>query len=202
MVLPVVTVIQGDRDQTHAVPFRTGHQRPAGIAGVAGFQSDTARIASKQLVVVVHGTAADAHVHGRYQACKRRLTQRAGGEHRHVLRAGIMSLLIQPAGVGKGRMTHAELRRLLVHPNDKLFHSAAAEIRNALRRVVSGGQHQAVEQLLHRQLLAAAKVHGRALLEVRVLDCHHVTEAAVLQCDQRRHDLGGTGNAQLLGFVV
>ena len=69
---------------------------------------------------------------------------------------------------------------------------------DALRRVVSRRQQQPVEQLLERQHLAGAQVHGRAFLQVVLLYSHLVRKVSCLKCHERRHDLRCARNRKLL----
>ena len=174
MIRPVAAVVERHDDETHPVSFAAGHERAAGLVRIAGLETGAALKRREQLVVVAQHPLAHRRRSGRGDARKGRLAHGIRREPRHVERAGIVSLRVQSARVRERGVRHAERRGLLIHSRDEALYPAAAMVGDALRRVVSRRQQQPVEQLLERQHLAGAQVHGRSFLQVVLLYSHLV----------------------------
>lgn len=77
------------------------------------------------------------------------------------MRGGGIAAAVDAAGRGKARILHAERRRLPVHQRRKVLRAAGQMAGDGEGRVVGGDQHQPVEQVAHRQRLAAHEAHAR-----------------------------------------
>ena len=140
--------------------------------------------------MVGHRPAAHRGRPGGTDAPKGGILRRVGRQYRHIPRGGVVVLVVQPIGIGKGGARHAKSRRLVVHGGHKSLQPAAA-IRQRQGRVVAAAQHQAVQQLLHRHHLAGLEIHGGALHHVIIGHRDGVRQPGMLQHHQGRHDLGG-----------
>lgn len=146
--------------------------------------------------MIREGPPADGDAPGRGDAEQRGVCRRGPAQLRHVEGRGVMALGIQAVGVREGRIGHPQLRRRLVHQCHKAGHVPRHRVRDGHGGIVAGGEQQAVEQGLQRQLLPRLQVHGTALhpggvpahgadhIKVRVPDGH-----------ESRHQLRGGGDA-------
>ena len=154
--------------------------------------------------MVGHRARADTRRARGSDARKRRVAHRICRKARHIEGTGTVPCFVQPARVCKGCSRHAEHLCLFVHPCDELPAAAfsAAVVGDALCRVVPRGEHQPVEQLLHRERFPLGKIHRRALAQMSTRDRDLFFERAVLQCHKAGHDLCGACDAALLQFIA
>ncbi|MPM48026.1 hypothetical protein SDC9_94747 [bioreactor metagenome] len=114
-----------------------------------------------------------------------------------------MLFVVQPVGICKGGAAHSQLLCLLVHQLHEFVRAACHSLRHGHRRVVSGGEHQPVQQGFQRQLLPRFQVHG-GTLRVGGLrrDLHGAAQLSVFQRHQRRHNFRRAGNQHFCVFVL
>ena len=76
---------------------------------------------------------------------------------------GVVVGIREAVGVGKPGVLALQRRRLVVHLLHKGLNGAAHRLRQDIAPLVGGGEHDAVEQLLHRQLLPHLDAGGAAV---------------------------------------
>ena len=153
--------------------------------------------------MVGHGPSADGNRLGRGNPHQSFVVHRRAGQTRHIPGGGIVVLMIQAVGIGKGGVLHTQLLSGLVHHADKPFLTAAHVVRNGHRRIVAGTQQQSVKEGLQRQLLPLLEVHGGPLRHGRLPgDFDHVVQVSFPDGHQGREDLGGAGDEHFLVGVV
>ena len=125
---------------------------------------------------------------------------------------GVVVVVVEAVGIDEMGACHAQLLRPLVHPlhegGDVPGHSDG----QGVGRLVGGGQHQAVEQVVDGDLLPGEKAGGGGIIgHVRQSlrrDGHHrihgqLSPADGLQGQQTGHDLGDAGGvAGLVGVLL
>ena len=95
---------------------------------------------------------------------------------------------------------HAQLVGAGVHAGHKGVHAAGAQLSYGVGRIVAGTDDEAIEQVEKRHLFALIDRHqGTVLGHVRRAggDGDFLIQAAALQRQQQRHDLGGAGRIEL-----
>ena len=189
MVVPVVRVVQRDRDDRAPVSLRRRHQTPTGGSCEAGLDADRAVIHRQQAVVVDEGApGGGAGFRGNHVA-EHRVAQSGGGDFRKLPRGRVVVFRRQAARVLEMRVGKAEFCGFRVHLFDKRRH-AAALARDSRRRVVARGEQQPVKRLAQGEPLALLQVHGRAFRHVLALDREHSVEVALAERHERGHDFG------------
>ena len=195
MVGPVVAVLQRHGDQPLAVSLRTAHQRPPSSLCIAGFQPQAVIHITQQLVVVVHGPPADGNGPGGGDPHQRLVFQGGPGQLCHVPGGGIMVLVVQAVGIGKGGIFHLQFPGLFVHQRHKALHTAAHMLGDGHRRIVAGAEQQSIQQGLQGQGLPLFQVHGGTFGTGRLpADLHRILKISLLNGHQRRQDFGGAGD--------
>ena len=196
MVRPVVAVLQRDGDEALAVPLGAGDQGPPGSPGVAGLEAHAVRAVAEELIVVRESPATDGDAPGGGDAEQRGVRRRGPAQLRHVEGGGVVALGVQAVGVREGGVGHPQLRRRLVHQGHEMGHVPRHRVRDGHGGVVAGGEQEAVEQGLQRQLLPRLQVHGAALHPGGV-PAHGTDHAEVgaPDGDEGRHQLRGGGDA-------
>ena len=97
----------------------------------------------------------------------------------------------------------AQFRRARVHSRRERLRAAGHMLGDGDGGVVAAAQKQAVEHLLHGQCLAHAQIDGRARHAAGVFGGRHfLIQRAVLQRQQRGHDLRGRGHGEALVLVL
>ena len=113
-----------------------------------------------------------------------------------------MFLVVQAVRICKMRAGAAKLIGPLIHHAHEIRDGACDVLRDGVGRLVAGGDHQAVEQVVERQLLADLKPGGAAVAvktgERALVDRDDIGEVAVFQRQQAGHDLGQTGRIDAL----
>ena len=115
-----------------------------------------------------------------------------------------MALGVQPAGVHKMRVRHAQLGRLLVHHLGKRRFRAAHKFGHRHSGVVGRAHADGLHQFVQRELLARLQPNLAAAHVVGVLGdghdvCHgYLARLHGLQRKQQRHHLGDGGNGHLV----
>ncbi len=169
------------RAQHHAqkapvAPGGGGHQAVAGVLGVAGLD------ALGPLVEVVVGLVAgdqvvggeqlpglgevgggDLVVDGAHDGHEVGVGPGGLGNEPQVPGGGVMVGVGQAVGVAEMGALTAQVLGLLVHPRHEGVDRPVDGLRQHVAALVGGGEHDAVEQLLHRQLLARLDAHVAAV---------------------------------------
>ena len=198
MIRPVVSVLERHRHQPLAVPLGAADQRPARRSGVTGLQTDTAVHVTQKLVVIGHGAPADGHRPGGGDAHQGLILHRRAGQKGHVPGGGVVILMVQAIGVSEGAVLHPQISGGLVHHAHESRLTAAHMTRDGHCGIVSGTEHQAVEQRLQRQLLPLFQIHGGTLGQRGLpVDCHNFPQVSLPDRHQRRHNLRGAGDQHL-----
>ena len=99
----------------------------------------------------------------------------------------------------------AQTSGLLVHHIREFFNAARHVDGDGRSGIVSGGEHQAVQELLHGQLVPGFDPGqgGPCFRDHRILRHRHlIGQIAVLDRDEGRHHLGGAGRIQALKGVL
>ena len=121
MILPVIPVVQRHADQHNAVSHTGRHQTAPCLVGEPGFHADHRFIHGEQLVGIgqpplirripetdlCRGLAADLPERLILHGCRR--------QQRHVIRRGIVLVVVETGRGDKMGLGHPQLRRLLVH---------------------------------------------------------------------------------------
>ena len=204
--------MQRHGDQLHAVTVHHGNKRIQRRVRVAGLAADKAARpvgGIQHPVVMVLENPGLRHIGGRYRILLRMhdfpeqtVLQRFPGDERQVMRRGMMLLVGHPAGIGKIRARAAQLRGPLIHHREKCIQRTAADKLADLRRdIICGLKHRSVQHISQRkdfpdlrvQIGAAADRIPDARLRHRDLGI----QIAVLDRDERRHDLGQRSRRRL-----
>ena len=194
---------QHNSDQPQAVALGAGGDTDARLAGGAGFQPRDAAVAFEQLVGVDElGRAAAQRVHP-----DRAVVPHLGVVQKHfaahqgdIPRGGKVPCLVQPAGVDKVGIRHAELIRADVHHLRKSGFAAADILSHGHRGVVGAGNADGLEHVVQRHLLAGLEPDLTAAHVVSVLtDGDKIVKVYLarlegLKRQQQCHDLGDGGN--------
>ena len=195
MVIPVVRIIHGHADHPPSHPACTGHQNPSGGLGKTGFHPVRTLQPPEQLVVVCQVPLANGNRAGGDGFPENGIFHGVGCQFGQIPGGGIVAGSVQAVGIFKVGICQAKISGLVVHQFRKALHRAAAVDGKRHRRVVAGGQHQPVQQLLEGQHLSLLQIHGGALDAHRLPgNPHSVQHVALLADHQSRHDLGGAGN--------
>ena len=143
MIRPVVAVLQGDSHQPPAVPFSSADQGPSRGSGVSGLHADAPGHRPQKPVMIGHGAPAHRNAPGGAQARKGVVPGGIDRQAGHIPGGGIMTVIVQAAGICKGRVLHPQLPGQAVHPPDEGSRSAAV-VRQGRRRIVAGAQQQPI----------------------------------------------------------
>ena len=163
MVVPVVPVVEGDADQGLPVPDGGGHQGAPRLLREPGFHPHASLTAPKQLIMVDEGAAPNCDGPGGADLRHRLIFQARLGQQRHIVGGGVVVVVVEPAGVGKGAVFHPQLRRLLVHHRHKIRLAPRRVAGDGHSRVVSRLKQQAVQQSPQGDLLPRLQIDGRTL---------------------------------------
>jgi hypothetical protein len=97
----------------------------------------------------------------------------------------------------------AQLARFGVHPGCELDLGSCDVPRNGSGRIVSGTQHQAVDEVAQLDPLPREETNdARHHLQVSALDRHHFVQTPALDCENRRQDLRRAGRIHALVGVL
>ena len=126
-----------------------------------------------------------------------------GRQPGQVFRRGVVAGAVQAVGVFVVGIGKPQEAGLVVHLLGEALHGAAAVDGQSHRRVVAGGQHKPIQQLLEGQYLPLPQVHGGTLDAHRLPgNPHPVQHVALLADDQGRHDFGSAGHEGLPGGIL
>ena len=78
-----------------------------------------------------------------------------------------MRIVVQPVGGYEIGIRTAKLTCPVVHQLRKPFHGTADVDRKCDRRVVAGGKHEAIQQILNFDLFSVVQIHAGAFHGVR-----------------------------------
>ena len=212
---------QHHRDQESVAVLRRRHQAPARLVGGARFAADTLVIdiahvvqVGNQAVGVVVETlpgevgGRDRVAGGSDDGAEQVVFQRRGHEQGDVVGGGVVVLVVEAVGVGEVGALAAQLPGFPVHVGHKLLHAAVHRLGQSLGRVVGGGEEEAVEQFLHRQLFPGFQVGAGLVREGfpggQLADGDHGVLCQLARLQGLHHQQGGhhLGDAGGVGIVV
>ncbi len=126
------------------------------------------------------------------------------GKQRHIVGGGVVVVVVEPAGVGKGAVFHPQLRRLLVHHRHKIRLAPRRVASDGHGRVVSRLKQQAVQQSPQGDLLPRLQIDGRTLAAQPLpFDAHYFVQVPrLLYRHQGGEQLRGAGDEPGLVDVV
>ena len=131
---------------------------------------------------------------------------RLSGNACHIVCGCIVIVVVKAIRIHKMRVLEPKLRHALIHHVHKSTDAARHMIGCHKTHLVGRLQHNTVQYLLDRKLLARHAVHGGASGLNAVRLClgkrDNVTRRTVLQRQQRCHDLGDTRRIMLLVHVL
>ena len=149
--------------------------------------------------MVAQEAAAHGDAFGGDRFLKNGVIHGVGGKNCQIRCRGVVILGIQTMGVLKVGILHPQHPGFVVHLARKLFDASAAIQSQRRRRIIAGGEHQAVQQLLKRQNFPFLKIHGRAFNAHGFFgDLHLIQHIAPFTDQQRRHDFGSAGDEAFL----
>ena len=195
-------------DQLHALALGGKHEAAPRVRGIAGLAAGRAREGREQAVfayqhagkVVAH--PGDGGLLCAGDAAEVPVLHRLPEDAREGEGAGFVAVGVEAVGVDKMRV-RAQFRRARVHPRRERLRAAGHMLGDGDGGVVAAAQKQAVEHLLHGQCLAHAQIDGRARHAAGVFRGRHfLVQRAVLQRQQRGHDLRGRGHGEALVLVL
>ena len=127
------------------------------------------------------------------------ILQREARQAGQIERSGVIFLAVETVRIRVMRIFQTQNRRFFIHPRGKRGDAAGIGQRERNGGVVPGAEHQAIEQLAHRERFTGLEVHRRALDAdgLRRNDDGSV-EITRLADHQRRHDLGRAGDERLV----
>ena len=137
MVIPVVTVVDGDGDEPPSISFRSADQNTPCSTGVAGLYADSAIQRPQQPVVIAQMPVADGYGFGGYDLLKGRILQSILGQMGKIRRRGMMIFTVQTVGIFKVGLVQRKLLGLEVHQVDKLRHAVRAGQRQSYGCIVT-----------------------------------------------------------------
>ena len=210
-------------DQLPVGPRRGGHQTVARRVGGAGLDALGAAVqisggppVGDQVVGAVQLPCL-AHVGGRHgvglgvaDGHERVVLHGLLREQVDIPRGGVVVVVRKAGGIGKMGILAAQLLRPPVHVRHKGGNAAADGLAQNVAHLVGGHHQQAVQQLLHRQVLAGQNVGGAGVLRKprhavgaggEGLIQPQLAPVDGLEHQQRRHHLGDAGGI-LLGVGV
>ena len=118
------------------------------------------------------------------------------GQAGHVRGGGVVLFIVITVGVDEVAARHAQLPGFFVHPLSEFFDAARVQHGDGVGRVVAAFEHQAVQQVTQRHLLAVEYGHLRAVgrdIPGLPWDSDHLVRVHRFQRQQQGHDLGGAG---------
>ena len=196
-----------------------GDETVAGLAGAAGLDADgpaegiAGELGGGEQGVGVQQHAFTRHICGGHDIAGRgddlpegRVGHGLLGHAIDVPGRGVMLAVVQAVGVHKVGAGHAQLLGPLVHPLDKGRDVPTDGHGQDIGRLVGGGQHQAVEQVVDGDLFPGLQVRrggiGGQVLQGGGVHRHYGRQVQLpaphsLQGEQGRHDLGDAGGVAL-----
>ena len=141
MILPVIGIVDGNRNQASIAALGTGHQNPSRFLGIAGFHAHRAVIAPEKLIVIGIGSPAQSDGLGGHNGVKGIVFHGLRRENGKIPGCCMVFLVIQAVGIGKMGARHAKGFCAAVHERHKLFHAPRTVDGQRHRRIVAGVEH-------------------------------------------------------------
>ena len=195
----------------HAVSLRRCAYTEFRLRGRSGFQSRCAAVKADEPVRVRKSECAVAYRIHPYRGVFEYLLvlQKLARHQRYVIRARHMvrHVIAKPGRIFKAARLHAELLRPLVHADDKRLHAARHALRKSYRRIVRGGDNNALQKVLALHLLARLEIDLRAAHRRGVFaHLHFILERKLprvyrLHDEKQRHYLRNRRRRQGFGCV-
>ena len=161
MVLPVIGVIHGHRNQSSLTALGTADQNPASSFRITGFDPDSVFILPQKLIVIGKGPILQGYSPGGDHLPKDFIFHGMCRQHRQIPGRAVMLFRIQTMGIGKHRVPQVQFLCSLIHLLHKGCLTAAAMDRQRHCSVVTRVKHQTVQEHLYRMAVAFLQMQRR-----------------------------------------